>query len=116
MLEAGATSSQAPCLLRNEDGTIEPVIVGGGDDLGALLSRILPLGPDNHPSAASVGGKERAERAYKKLWVRNRADAVRQPRALGLIDLPATRSLMQRNAVGSPRICRWSPVCDQRLG
>jgi len=30
---------------KNEDGTIEPVIVGGDDDdLGALLSSILPLG------------------------------------------------------------------------
>ena len=30
--------------------------------------------------------KERAERAYKKLGVHNRADAVNQARALGLID------------------------------
>ena len=29
---------------KNEDGTIEPVVVGGDDDLGALLSSILPLG------------------------------------------------------------------------
>ncbi len=29
---------------KNEDGTIEPVVVGGDDDLGALLSGILPLG------------------------------------------------------------------------
>ncbi len=29
---------------KNEDGTIEPVVVGGDDDLGALLSNILPLG------------------------------------------------------------------------
>ena len=30
---------------KNEDGTIEPVVVGGDDDdFGALLSRILPLG------------------------------------------------------------------------
>jgi DNA-binding CsgD family transcriptional regulator len=28
---------------KNEDGTIEPVVVGGDDDLGALLSSILPL-------------------------------------------------------------------------
>jgi DNA-binding CsgD family transcriptional regulator len=30
--------------------------------------------------------KERAERAYKKLGVHNRADAVNRARALGLID------------------------------
>ncbi len=29
---------------KNEDGTVEPVVVGGDDDLGALLSSILPLG------------------------------------------------------------------------
>jgi len=29
---------------KNEDGTIEPVVIGGDDDLGALLSSILPLG------------------------------------------------------------------------
>jgi len=29
---------------KNEDGTIQPVVVGGDDDLGALLSSILPLG------------------------------------------------------------------------
>ena len=30
---------------KNDDGTIEPVVVGGDDDdLGALLSSILPLG------------------------------------------------------------------------
>ena len=29
---------------KNEDGTIEPVVVGGDDDFGALLSSILPLG------------------------------------------------------------------------
>ena len=30
---------------KNQDGTIEPVVVGGDDDdLGALLSSILPLG------------------------------------------------------------------------
>jgi DNA-binding CsgD family transcriptional regulator len=29
---------------KNEDGTIERVVVGGDDDLGALLSSILPLG------------------------------------------------------------------------
>ena len=28
---------------KNEDGTIEPMVVGGDDDLGALLSSILPL-------------------------------------------------------------------------
>ncbi len=34
--------------------------------------------------------KERAERAYKKLGVHNRADAVSRARGLGLIDCPAT--------------------------
>ena len=29
---------------KNEDGTIEPVVVGGDDDVGALLSSILPFG------------------------------------------------------------------------
>jgi DNA-binding CsgD family transcriptional regulator len=29
---------------KNEDGTIEPVVVGGDDDVGVLLSSILPFG------------------------------------------------------------------------
>jgi DNA-binding CsgD family transcriptional regulator len=29
---------------KNDDGTIEPVVVGGDDDVGALLSSILPFG------------------------------------------------------------------------
>jgi len=42
---------------KNEDGTIEPLVVGGhDDDLGALLSSILPLGGGGHVEPTGDAG------------------------------------------------------------
>ena len=41
---------------KNEDGTIERVVVGGDDDVGALLSSILPFGGGGVPQSAGEVG------------------------------------------------------------
>ena len=41
---------------KNQDGTIEPVVVGGDDDVGALLSNILPFGESGVVQPSGEGG------------------------------------------------------------
>ena len=44
-----------------------------------------------------AAAKERAERAYKKLGVHSRAEAVTRARALGIIDSPGSTLLPRRS-------------------
>ena len=64
---------------------------GRGGQTSALVPRYLSTRLTFAVIADKLGiccaaAKERAERAYKKLGVHNRADAVKRARALGLID------------------------------